>query len=102
VIAIKVSEAQKSVKETLNLHETKRSPLASLVGVYEELGELSRAILEKEGFKKREKQDNIGYKLAEVFFELLKLAEDCNVDLEKEFVHALRGWKGRKPCMHKP
>ena len=94
---MKISEAQKAIKEILRVHKIKRSPLASLLGVYEELGELSGSMLQKESFKKREREVNIGYVLAEVFFELLKLAEDCNIDLEKEFTEALKQWKKGKP-----
>jgi NTP pyrophosphatase (non-canonical NTP hydrolase) len=36
----KISEVQKLVKEILKAYKIKRSPLASLLGVYEELGEL--------------------------------------------------------------
>jgi len=92
-----ISEAQKFVKDMLEAHKIRKSPLASLVGVYEELGELSSAMLRKEGFKKRQRKVNIGYILAEVLGELLKLAEDCNVDLEKEFKEALGQWKVSEP-----
>jgi NTP pyrophosphatase (non-canonical NTP hydrolase) len=94
---MKISEAQRQMKEILGAHKIRKSPLASVVGVYEELGELSSAILQKEGFKKREKQADIGYVLAEVFAELLKLTEDLDIDLEKEFSQALELWKESKP-----
>jgi NTP pyrophosphatase (non-canonical NTP hydrolase) len=96
VIIVKISEAQDSVKEILKALKVESSPLASLLCVYEELGELSRALLQKEGFKERENQADIGYVLAEVFYELLKLAEDCDIDLEKEFKLALKQWKTSK------
>jgi NTP pyrophosphatase (non-canonical NTP hydrolase) len=94
---VDISEAQKLMKEMLKLRKIKKSPLASLVGVYEELGELSATLLQKEGFKKRREQDDIGYKLAEVFGELLKLCEDCNIKLESEFIKALDKWKETEP-----
>jgi NTP pyrophosphatase (non-canonical NTP hydrolase) len=94
---MEMSQAQKLVKEILKADKIKRSPLASLVGVYEELGELSSAILQKEGFKEREERASIGYTLAEVFAELLKLAEDLDINLEKEFTQAIEHWKETKP-----
>ena len=97
VIRVDTSKSQKLIKEILKVHKIKKSPLASLVGVYEELGELSGTMLQKEEFKNRNRQADIGYKLAEVFAELLKLSEDCNVDLEKEFIEALEKWKESKP-----
>jgi hypothetical protein len=36
---VKISEAQELVKEILTVHKIKSSSLASLLGVYEELGE---------------------------------------------------------------
>jgi NTP pyrophosphatase (non-canonical NTP hydrolase) len=89
---MEISEAQAWVGRVLRKRGIRKSPLASLVGVYEELGELSAAILQKQGFKKRDKEADVGYKIAEVLFELLKLAEDCSVDLQKEFVKAQRQW----------
>ena len=94
---MKISKAHRLVGETLKAHKIKGSPLTSLIGVYEELGELSSVILQKEGFKGRNRKASVGYKIAEVFFELLKLAEDCNTDLEKEFREALEKWRGNKP-----
>ncbi len=94
---MKISEAQNSVRDILKAHNIRVSPLASLVGVYEELGELSSALLQKEGIKKRERQGNMDYILAEALFELLKLAEDLNVDLEKEFEEALEKWTNSPP-----
>jgi len=35
--------------------------------------------------------------LAEVLFELLKFGEDCNLDLEKAFINALREWEIKRP-----
>ena len=94
---MKISEAQEWVGKVLRKHGIKKKPLASLAGVYEELGELSSVILQKEGFKKRAKQAKVGYNIAEVFFELLKLAEDCNVDLEKEFAKSQKEWTKSEP-----
>lgn len=94
---MRISEAQKWMSKILCRHRVKRSPLASLIGVYEELGELSAAILRKEGFKKPQGNLNIEYRLAEVFFELLKLAEDCGVDLEEASVKAMKHWKEAEP-----
>lgn len=94
---MKISEAQVWVGNVLRKHRIKKIPLASLVGIYEELGELSSVILQKEGFKKRARQPNIGYKTAEVFFELLKLAVEYNIDLENEFVKAQTQWTESEP-----
>lgn len=73
-----------------------RNPPASLAGVLEELGELSHAMPIKEGFKRGAKA-RVDYALAEVLFELLKLAEDCGVDLESAFVSVLERWAQEKP-----
>jgi NTP pyrophosphatase (non-canonical NTP hydrolase) len=81
----------------LKTYKIKRSPLASLVGVYEELGELASALLQEEGFKERKTGTNINYIIAEVFAELLKLATDLEVDLDKEFRIAIDEWKESKP-----
>ena len=63
---MRISEAQGSVREIMKRYKLKRSPLASLVGVYEELGEFSSHILGKENFKRMERESKIDYKLAEV------------------------------------
>jgi len=97
-LILRISEAQSFVREIIKKYGLKRNPLSSLIGVMEELGEFSSKLLVREGFKKgRVKEHDIGYTLAEVFFELLKLAEDCNVDLEKEFVEAMKTWRGKEP-----
>jgi len=64
----------------------------------EELGELSSLLLVREGFKYGSFNDSeIEYVLAEVLFEVFKLAEDCNVDLERVFTKALEKWRIEKP-----
>ena len=75
----------------------KREPLASLAGILEELGELSSVMLVKEGFKTGSLDEDIDYKLAEVFFELLKLAVEYNIDLEIAFTKAIKRWEGNSP-----
>jgi len=94
---MKISEAQAFVREVLRKYNIKKAPLASLVGVLEELGELASTLLVKEGFKTKSSEVRLDYKLAETFFELLKLAEDCEVNLEKAFTKALENWKNEKP-----
>ncbi|MCD6514753.1 MAG: hypothetical protein J7L07_07495 [Candidatus Odinarchaeota archaeon] len=97
---MKISEAQNHVRKFLSKYKIKRSPLASLLGVYEELGELTAVtavILENEGFKKKRSKEKLDYLLAEVLFELLKLSEDCKVDLESAFIEALKDWEKLEP-----
>jgi len=94
---MRISEAQAFVKEILEKHNIKKAPLASLAGVLEELGELASTLLVKEGFKAKLSEIRLDYRLAETFFELLKLAEDCGVNLEKTFIKALESWKSEKP-----
>lgn len=81
----------------LKTYNIKKAPLASLVGVLEELGELASILLVKEGFKMKSSEIRLDYKLSEVLFELFKLAEDCEVDLEEAFIRALENWKSEKP-----
>jgi NTP pyrophosphatase (non-canonical NTP hydrolase) len=95
---MKISEAQAVVRSLIKKFGVTSSVLASLAGVYEELGELSSDILSREGFKER-RETKIDYRFAEVLFELFKLAEDCNVDLEEAFTKAVKEWTktGVKP-----
>ena len=93
---MKISEAQIFVKDFINKYNIKKSPLASLAGIMEELSELASIILIKEGFKKGHIK-SIGYMLAEILFELLELAEDYDINLEEEFRNAIEIWKGQEP-----
>jgi len=94
---MKISEAQAFVREMLKVYNVRKASLASLAGVVEEIGELASDLLARESYKTKSTEVRLDYRLAEVFFELLKLAEDCNVDLEKAFIEALERWKDKKP-----
>ncbi len=94
---MKISEAQTLVEEIIKRYGIRRNALASLAGVYEELGGLSSKILVKEGFKRGSvTPEEVGYSFAEVLFELLKLADSCNIDLEREWLKAVEKWKAAR------
>jgi len=95
---LRIIEAQKFVEETVRKYGVKRSVLASLVGVLEELGELSSKILISEKFKRGTiRHSEVGYCFAKVLFELLKLADVCNIDLEREWTEAIEKWRRQEP-----
>ena len=95
---LRIIEAQKFVEETVRKYGVKRSVLASLAGVLEELGELSSKILISEKFKRGTiRHGEVGYCFAKVLFELLKLADACNIDLEREWTEAIEEWRRQEP-----
>lgn len=96
---MRISETQAFVRKMLKTYNVRleKAPLASLAGVLEELGELASDLFAKEGYKTKSSKVRLEYKLAEVFFELLKLAEDCDVNLEQVFTKTLEYWEKEKP-----
>lgn len=85
---------QLKTKELLKQFEKVRlrkwTPEAMVVDLAEEVGELSNAVLVKEGFKNkgRQKADLVD-SLCDILFDFYMLSEHYKVDLEKEYEKVL-------------
>ena len=82
-------------KKTLKISKTFGGPEwsaeARLIDLMEEVGELSNAILVKEGYKnKKRAKAELEDSLCDVLYELLILSELYGIDLEREYVNKLK------------
>lgn len=82
----------KELQEDVNTFVNERgwqTPMGDiLIHVVEELGEVARNVLRMKNYGGQhtaDKDNNMGEELADVFYLLLKMANECNVDLEKAF-----------------
>lgn len=94
---------QEIIKKTRDAHAaleqaaSKGFPIhAWMIDLMEETGELANAILVKEGYKttKRQKAE-LGDSLADILFDLILIADQYGLDLEKEYLTMLEKWKAR-------
>ena len=93
-----LSDIQKSVDLWINNHGGYWHPLAMLAALIEELGELSREINSKEGFKPKkncEPTDNIASELADTLFALICIANHYKVDLSQEILKSIEKFDRR-------
>lgn len=92
-----LSEIQKIVDDWITEHGGYWHPLAMLGAIMEELGELSRDINSKEGFKPRKniKKENIGGEVADLLFALICIANHYKIDLEEEFLNSIKKFTER-------
>lgn len=70
----------------------------------EEVGELARIMARKYGeqsFKENEKSDRLGEEMADILFVLFCLANQTNIDLEKEFLEKMKKKTERDKDRHR-
>ena len=87
-----ISDIQELVDNWVINHGGYWHPLAMLGALMEELGELSREINSKEGFKPRKDvrvKENIGGELADLLFALICLANHYKIDLGEEIINSI-------------
>jgi len=80
---MRISEAQKRVAEVTKGIEHPR--LASFIALTEEVGEVADQILKVEIYEETKDREKLKGEIADVFFQLMELANVYGVDLEKEF-----------------
>lgn len=83
-----LSDIQKVVNEWISQFEDGYwPPLSLLAAIVEEVGELSREINDREGYKKKRTPDNtdLSLELADVLFSLVCIANYYRIDLEEAF-----------------
>jgi len=89
-----LSEYQKSVDDWVKQIKIGYfKPLAIIVRLVEEVGELAREVNHRYGPKKKkspEKKNEIGDEIADIFFTLICLANSLNIDLDKSFEKMMR------------
>ncbi|MBY9007161.1 MAG: nucleotide pyrophosphohydrolase [Candidatus Lokiarchaeota archaeon] len=91
-------DIQKIVDNWITKHGGYWHPLAMLGALIEELGELSREINSKEGFKPKKDsriKDNVGEELADLLFALICIANHYKVDLEEEVLKSIEKFNNR-------
>ena len=89
---------QNEVDKWIKSHGGYWSPLAMLGAVMEELGELSREINFREGFKPKKdyiKKHSIGEELSDTLFALICIANHYEIDLQEEFNRILKKYSER-------
>jgi len=93
----KMQEKTKKVLKELEKTRTKKwTPEIVLAYLMEEVGELSNAILVKEGLKhQNRKKANLTDSLCDVLFNLFILAEYYGIDVEKEYQKVLEQLRKR-------
>lgn len=85
------------VLEKLYSSEAKKWSIETrFMDLIEEVGELANAVLVKQGHKpwKRKKSD-LGDSFADVLFDLIVLAEEMGIDLEKEYEKMVKSLEER-------
>jgi NTP pyrophosphatase (non-canonical NTP hydrolase) len=83
-----LTTVQKTVNDWVNqFEEGYWPPLSMLAAITEEVGELSREINHREGYKKKRdgSEADLGLELADVLFSLVCIANYYHVDLEEAF-----------------
>ena len=87
---MELKEAQKLVDNWIKEYGVRYfNELTNTAILMEEVGELARIMARKYGeqsFKEGENADNIGEEMADILFVLICLANQTDVDLEKEFL----------------
>ena len=87
---MELKEAQKLVDNWIKKYGVRYfNELTNTAILMEEVGELARIMARKYGeqsFKEGENADNIGEEMADILFVLICLANQTDVDLEKEFL----------------
>ena len=101
---ISIQQAQKMVDDWIHQYGVRYfSELTNMACLTEEVGELARIIARKYGdqsFKANEK-DNLSEELADVFWVLLCIANQTNVDLTTAFLQSITKKTKRDAIRHK-
>jgi NTP pyrophosphatase (non-canonical NTP hydrolase) len=85
---MEIKEAQQKVEEVIKHYGEYWEPLSQLARLTEEVGELSRAMNIKFGGKESKGDDDgrdMASELADVFTQVLAIANANDIDLEREF-----------------
>ena len=94
------AEAGKKTKRVVGDFEKNRkrkwTPEVMLTDLAEEVGELSNAILVREGYKSvKRKKANLTDSLCDILFDIFMIADHYGVDLEKEYGKVLKELEAR-------
>ena len=89
---------RKVAQTTLDLRHSE-DPKIILLFLLEELGEVARAFLKEEGFKKKNDRvlETAAQEMGDVFYMLLRLAYVRGVDLEEQLHHTLEKLQAGSP-----
>ncbi|MFX1256447.1 MAG: nucleotide pyrophosphohydrolase [Promethearchaeota archaeon] len=93
-----LKEIQKVINEWIHKHGGYWPPLSMLSAIIEEIGEVAREINHLEGFKPKKikkSESNLGEELADLFFSIICLANNYNIDLEQELYRVLEKFSNR-------
>lgn len=96
---MELKEAQESVKKYFRDTGFKEWPrFAVLARLNEEISEIGRIISVEEGLREKWKVDNMDYKdeFGDALFQLIHLANQCNVDIEESMNHVLKKYEEYK------
>lgn len=90
------NQTKKVLQEFEETRTKKWTPEVVLAYLMEEVGELSNAILVKEGLKhQNRKKADLPDSICDVLFNLFIIAEYYHVDLEKEYLKVLQKFQER-------
>jgi NTP pyrophosphatase (non-canonical NTP hydrolase) len=88
-----LAEAQEKVDVWINKYGVRYfNELTNMTLLTEEVGELARIMARKYGeqtFKDSDKEKNLSEELADIFFVLICIANQTNVNLEKAFIESI-------------
>jgi len=94
-----LSELQKQVKEfDEKFGWTNDTPNQNLIHLQEELGEMARLLLGRDGYKKGEAftEQDFGEELADTLYLTLKLANQFNINLDEEWASVGERYEAKK------
>ena len=93
---MEIDEIQKKVKEYFEKTGFKIWPrFAILARLEEEISEIGRIISVDEGLREKWKVDNMNYtdEFGDALFQLIHLANQCNVDMNEALEHVFRKYQ---------
>ncbi|MDA3781297.1 MAG: nucleotide pyrophosphohydrolase [Bacteroidales bacterium] len=99
-----LAEAQEKVDVWINKYGVRYfNELTNMTLLTEEVGELARIMARKYGeqtFKDSDKEKNLSEELADIFFVLICIANQTNVNLEKAFIESIEKKTKRDKTRH--
>ncbi len=102
---INIREAQQVVDEWIKTHGVRYfNELTNMALLTEEVGEVARIISRKYGeqsFKESDNSNQLGDELADVFFVLICIANQTDVDLTEAFAKSIEKKTNRDSLRHK-
>ncbi|MCH7534168.1 MAG: nucleotide pyrophosphohydrolase [Bacteroidetes bacterium] len=84
---MEIKKLQENIDKIIKIYGGYWHPLSILARLYEEVGELSRAINIKYGDKKKKSQEDgreIETEISDVIFTIIAMANTFNINLDKE------------------